>query len=414
MSKKSNNPDAIKKYTRDLRDKFEAEEILSSKEIENLQKKYNLSLEDLSIIKKLADDSYIKAKENFELGDWDNSISNIEESIYKCPLEIEYLELYFNILLEKNKLLGDDKTDSQNIDLVLKRVANISKLHYYKLKKQTKEKVKFNKKILLFLIIPVVIVLFILFILFSPTKKEDIKTVFNNNYPELNPDEVVTEIDIVHHKSKLQLEVIKSKLSGDINSFLYQLQFYVFSELDNITEVSGQIEIYDRSSMILYTEDFHSPKDTNYFLNEKIPFSINVNSHRNIPNIKSVKIKVDKIVSTKGVEREVGEVVDIILPNNRLWKLTLNETDYKITKGVVNNYLTIGLLLTNSDSSKINYIDGSLQWLDEYNLVTEEVDIILIDNQDIPLERNSSRLIKKTIEIKNITSTYRVKIGNIK
>ncbi len=417
MDKKSNNPQGIKKYAGELRDLLEADNILTTKQLITLQEKYELSPDDVLKVELLAATSYESAKSDFEYGNWDKAFTNIEEALYKFPVNLDYLELYFLIVIESRKLLGDESKDQTNLDLILKRIQKIDKKVYKKLSKKIKtvkikktEKQSFNKLWLLtiLLVIPI-------FFIFKSIGTEPGYKIPNQEFtPQLDPGEIFVDTKIIRHPSQPVINVVESNIEGTLNSFIYTLKFYISSEIENLTSVKGNIIWYDKAGIKIYSEEFTSPKHTEYYLNEMIPISFIKSSLRDKPSIDKVIIEIETIESMKGIEREELTKIDTIFPIGRSWDLVIEEENYLITEGVTKNYLSLNLLLKNSDIREITRLKGQIEWIDEYNIVVSSSNINFISIDDIPLNNKFYRVINKTFEVSELTPDYRIKISEIK
>ena len=409
MAKNVEDPEALKKYIHELREILENEVILDSKKINNLKDKYQLTVSDIEKINNLAEESFSKATEAFEYGEWDKALTLIEEALFKSPLNTDFLKLYFKIVTESRKLLGVQSKDQVNLELILKRIQKLNTKMYKELKKeQLILKNKISKKWLLLLL-----VLIPIFILFIPIKKTESSNLTNTYVSKLPPGEILVYKNILRHTSQLKIDVLESKVKSSNSSFIYNLNFYVFSEVENIIKIEGNIEIYDKNNIVLYKSDIESPNGIEYFKNEKIPFKITLNSFRDSPNFGNVKININSIQSSKGQDREDKKKIQLLLPLNKNWKIDLQENLFLRTKGVTKEYLTIDFIFFNNSKYKIKKMTGYFEWMDEYNIVKESVFLTLIDYTDLPVEQNSKRITKKTFEIKNITDNYRFRIEEL-
>lgn len=410
MDEKSLNPQGIKKYTAELRVLLEAENILTTGIITTLQEKYKLSPEDILIVESLATSFYKSAKSDFEFGNWDKALTHIEEALYKSPINLDNLELYFLIVTDSRKLLGDESKDQTNLDLILKRIQRIDKKIYHKLSKQIKtERKSFNK--LWYLTILLLIPLFFMFKSINTKKNIVPNKVFS---PQLKPGEILVDTKILRHPAQLVIDIVESKLESTLDSYIYNLKFYLSSEKKNITSVKGNIIWYDISGIKIYSEKFESPKRTEYYINEMIPITFKKSSHRDSPSIDKIIIEITAIESTKGIERGDLQKIETIFPVGKQWDLIIEEEKYLMTEGVTKNYLTLNLIVKSSDIRDITTLNGRIEWVDTYDIVVSSSNINFINKDDIPLDNKYYKIIYKTFEIGQITPNYRIKISEIK
>ncbi|MGL1891730.1 MAG: hypothetical protein OCD02_08885 [Spirochaetaceae bacterium] len=412
MDKKSNNSNNLKSYTRELRDLVLNNKITSLNDLTILKNKHKLEVEDLDKIDELANLNYDSAKNDFEFGDWNKALTNIEEAMYKTPFNSNILELYYMILAEKNRVIGDDSTDLESLDLVIKKIKIVDKKLYRKLKKLNNNKVKkkIKKLWLLIFLLPIIIMLFVIFV---PKQSNNITTNYSTN-SNLSPGEIKTEVKKFYHTSEPHIVIIESKMNQGTNNFLHELSFEVVSETENILYLEGFVKWFDKDNNILINEKFSTPQLIEYYKNETIPFSITKSALRNSPNISLILIEITKIESAPGKEREKLKPLEFILPINIKRKIEIHEIEYTITTGVTSNYLTFAVLLSNKSKEQINIFEGQLEWYDEFNILKYAKNIKLMTKKDLPLKFGEKRVIYKIFELDGVvTQNYRFNILDI-
>lgn len=410
MDKKSNNPENIKKYTFELRELVDNSDLLTPEMVKKLQKKFDLSDDELLKIEVLVDKKIAEAENYYDYGEWNKAIDSIEEASYKAPFNKRILKLYYKIINEKISILGEKPGEESIVKNILNRINLTDRFLYKKLLKERKGKNKVNRA-LLFLLIPVIIVP-IYFIL--PRK---VKTVDNIPKKDILTSRIgKRDIEVkyipINSRSSIKIELKESLLDGTKDNFLYKLKFFLYSEDENIINVKGDINWLNFNQEVIYKESFSSQKDLEYYIEEKIPVSYSKTSHRLSPDFYSVKIEITDSVTAPGKKRGKLREIKTLNSGSNTLKLSVNEANFIITRGVTSNFLSLTLLLSNNSSDTINFLSGDLEWVDDYNSVVFSRSITLISKDDIPLEPNKRLLKSIIIELdKDITPNYRVNIG---
>lgn len=410
MEKETNNSEGIKKYTREIRTLLENEGLLTLNELKQIHEKYVLGKDDLDKVEDLAIKLYEKAKSDFDFGSWDSALSNIEAAFYKSPFNIEILVLYCKTIIESRNF-SEKKKEQIPLEPILLRLQQVDKREYTNIKKSIKESnnKSFNKLFLLFLLlllIPIFLVLKENFI------KDDIAISPKYNMErQLVNGEVPITIKNKTHPADLNINVVKSKLESGSRGFLYNLQFTISSEKENLLQVKGDIIWLNRSGNTIFSEPFIAGDTQEYFLNETIPVSYNKNSLSNNPDLFEVIIKINEIISLPGRLRPELKEIQYTIPNGKYRKLNFKQGEYIITEGVVSNYLSLTIILTNSDTTDISHLSCNILWYDDYDIVQTSNTLELISKDDIKLKMKESRTIHKTIELKgDITPNYKYEV----
>ncbi len=414
MDEKSRDPESIKHYTLELRELIDNDVVLSIQDINKLQKKYNISKSDLEKVENIALNHYQNAQENFVNGNWDNAFISIEEAIYKSPINIKILELYYNILNESSSFYGSEESNAKSLNLLLMRVKKVNKKLFKKLLK-SKEKDKtnkknfnFKKKYLFFLIVLIIPLPFFL------TKKPENKVLTEYQRTTfLPPGEILVEIKPLRHTAQPVISVIESRISGTEDNFVYNLLFNVKSEKENITFLKGSIHWYDKKGSEIVTDEFESIKGNEYFLNELIPFSYMKNSHREFPSISKIVIEIKQIETLKGRERTEGKNIYTIFSGGFQDRIEVSENRFLITEGVTTNYLSLVLTVKNLQNKEISILNGDIEWIDDYNIVKSRININFISVKELPVKAKEKRVLFKTFEISEITDNYRINIKDM-
>lgn len=413
MEKETNNSEIIKKYTREINTLLENDGLLTHKELIKIHEKYELNKDDLDKVEDIAIKFYEKAMSDYDFGNWDSALSNIELAFKKSPFNIEILILYCKILIENSKF--SDTNQLQVLESVLSRLQQIDKKEYIKLKKvlKTNKKRGFNKLFLLFLLI---LFIPIFFILKPHTTKQ--KILSNPQYiPEKKPinGEIPITIQNKFHPSNLKIKIIKSKLESSNTNFLFNLQFLISSDKENILEVKGDIIWLDKNSSIIYSEPFTAGDNKEFYINELIPVTYTKSSLRGEPDLYDVIIKINEITSLPGKERSGLKEIEYTLPSGIFRKLSFKQGEFNLTEGVVSKYLSFTIIITNDDNKDINNLSCNIVWIDDYDIIQTSNSLDLITNNDIKLEPNESRIIHKTIELNDdITQDYKLEVVKIK
>ncbi len=409
MLRDNDNTENLKKYTRELRELIEDYNVLSLKELNKLQNKNILSSDDIEIIENMALESFDKAKDDFDNGDWDQAISKIEDAMCKSPFNKEILKLHFEIITEKNKIFKSDNDDNITTDLLLKRIIQIDKGLYNKLRKvnRVKKNIKINK--LWFFALLILIPIF--FIFRSLNYKEQKVNAQSLKANQKLFGEILVKTNNMPHTSEPEIEIVNSDLIRNKNNFLYRLDYSLKSQKENIIYIEGIIHWLNIYGNEIYSEDFKTPKNIEYFLNEEITFTHIKTSQRESPNLDSVLIEITKIISSPGKERDILKEVIVTKQNGITSKITIYEASYIITEGVISNYLSLVLIIKNRGREPIKQLNGSIIWTDELNNILTEIPVKLLTRSEVPIEANEQRLFFKTIEINSaISSKYKIVI----
>lgn len=412
MDKKSNNPDNLKNYTNELRDLIDSYETLSQNQLSKLKKSYNLSEEDQEIILNFIDKKISEASNFYDYGEWEKATNSIEEANYKDPFNKETLLLYYKILMEKTSLLGERSDEKKLLPILLKRISMVDKNLHTRLVKDLKSK-KESKISKLWLLLLLVLII-PLAILFRPKKSTPIEYGSNKNVniSYLGVREIDVNYEALRHESKLEIEVVNSVIDGTSSNFFYSLDFYLSSKEQNILSVEGEILWLDADSNIIYRDIFKSKEGEEYYLKENIPISYIKTSHRLSPNLYSIVIKVNDIISGQGKERTLIKEVPVLFNSSNTFSITIDETSFEITTGVTSKYLGLGLIITNKFNKSITILKGSIEWVDEFGRIKNSEAITLISKSDVPLEPGGSRSIFRVLELDNsITNDYRINIS---
>lgn len=412
MDKKSNNPEQLKKYTRELRDLIDSYKVLSVNEISKLKKKYSLSEEDETQLSTIIDRKINEANRHYEYGEWQKAVEAIEEANYKDPFNKEVIILYYNICKEKSAILGSSADDQQIMNLLLKRLSMVDKNLYKKIVKTKNEKSSRSKiskmwfLLLLLLIIPIVIIL--------PGKGQpDTRELLNDptNFQHNGKREITVSYKGLNHPSAIKLVVKKSILEGFKNNFFYTLLFQLSSSEQNITRIEGKLLWYNYENSLIFEEEFSTQNGIEYYLNEVIPFSYFKTSQRVSPDLDSVHIEITKIESNPGKKRENTKPVECLVSGIKSHKISIEEAGYQITEGVSSRYLSLILILHNTGNKPLVELKGDIEWVDNYDLTTIYKKINLIKKMDMPLEPGDKRTVYKVLELDDdITDSYRINL----
>lgn len=412
MEEESDSFEAIKKYTRELRNLIENEKLLTLSDFKSIQSKYVLSKDDIDKVEDIAIKSYEEAKSNYDFGNWDTALSSIEEAFYKSPFNIEILVLYCKILIENNKFSEKDDL-SEKINPILGRLNQVDKKEFNKIKNIIKsDKKKINKIVFIpLIIVPILLIIFIIKI--SGTEKEFVEQEYIFKDAIVNGEIPVT-IDSKNHTSEIKIDILKSKLDSSSRNFLYNLQFLIHSEKENLVEINGEIIWLDRSDNVIFSEPFYAGDKNEYYLNEKIPVTYSKNTLINSLDLYNIIIKIDSIISLPGRDRANLSDIQFKLPDGIYRDLSFKQGEFYFTEGVVSNYLSITIILTNNDIKPLNTLKGNIVWLDDYDIVKTSNTIDFITGDDIVLNTNESRKLHKTIELNgDVTSKYILEIVTI-
>ncbi|OQY40358.1 MAG: hypothetical protein B6229_02030 [Spirochaetaceae bacterium 4572_7] len=415
MEKKSNNQNNLKKITTQFRELVDKGTLLSKKDVTELYKRYEITEEQKEKLETMASNNFQEATTLFSYGEWDKASASIEEAIYKSPINTDYLKLYYDILKEKYSLL--DNNDAVDIlDIILKRINLLDKQIYKSIIKKNKIKKnrvkKTSRKIsklwfltLLLLVIPALLLI-----------KESIEPIqykaLNSPKSPNNKGPKVIPVELYRNSLSrdIELSVKKSLLERYSNSYVYTLYFYMFSELNNTTSITGNITWLDKNGNTIFSEHLEKKDNIEYYINELIPFSYIKNSHSESPDLDSIVITITDIIQSKGKERTPLTPIDTIYNIHSKEVIELNEASISITKGIVNNYLTLTLLINNiSRNTIISNLHGTIEWYDDFNIIQFSGELDLIEDSDVPLEPKATRLIRRVIELNgDITQTYKI------
>lgn len=410
MAKKSNNPEQLKKYTRELRDLIDSYKILSVSEINKLKKKYNISEEDESQLSLIIDKKINEANSYYEYGEWQKAVESVEEANYKDPFNREVIVLYYRICREKSSVLGSKPDDEKIMELLLKRLSIVDRNLYKKIIKEEKEKKEFKLNKLWFLLL-LLLVIPIIILIPRKNKPENGPQTRSTEFKHSANREIRVKYNKLHHPSNLKILVEKSILEGFKNNYFYTLQFHLSSSDQNITKVKGNIIWYNHNNIEIFRDTFISQKGVEYYLNEKIPFSYFKTSQRESPDLDSLHIEVTNIESGPGRERTDMKEVDTLVSGGKTHKLSIKEAEYLITEGVTSRYLSLTLIIYNTGNKTINELKGNIEWFDEYEITQTEKVIEIIKNIDMPLKAGENRTIHKVFEIeRDITDYYRINL----
>lgn len=410
MAKKSNNPEQLKNYTRELRDLIDSYNALSLTEINKLKKKHNINEDDESQLSMIIDKKITEASNFYEYGEWKKAVDSIEEANYKDPFNKEVILLYYKICREKSSILGSKPDDNKTMELLLKRLSILDRNLYKKILSSEKKNkdVKLNKLwflLLLLLIIPVIIIL--------PDKKDrgSDATVNVTDFRHTANREISIKYKKLHHPSNLKIVVKKSVLEGFKENYFYTLQFHLSSTEENITKVEGELYWYNHEGIKIYQDSFTTQKGIEYYLNEIIPFSYFKNSQRESPDLDYVDIEITNIESNPGKERSNLKEIDTQVSGLQTHKLSIMEAEYKITEGVTSRYLSLILIIHNTGREAINELKGNIEWIDNYDMTLSVKKIDFIKNIDMPLDSGEKRTIYKVFEINSeITENYKINL----
>lgn len=415
MDKQEDNTEVIKKYTRELRNYIENDGMLLLNELKQLQEKYVLTRDDIDKVEDIAIKLFEKAKTDYDFGDWDSALTNIEEAAYKSPFNLELLILHIQILIENNKISEKNNNYAEQIEPLLKRLQQVDKKEFKNISNSIKQnnKKKINKLWLLLLLL-LIIPLFFIFISKNNNKNTIILPKPLVNQAPINGI-IPVNIKKLVHPSELHLDIIESKLNIGSNNFLYTLKFEVSSAKENLIQVHGDIIWFDRNGLEIFRDVFIAGKSEEFFINEKIPVIYNKSSLRGDPDLYDIEVKINEIISLPGRERDELDEIEYILPDGQYRELLFKKAKYTITEGVISNYLSLSLIVENRDSRPIKELLGSIIWVDDYDIVHSKNELILITTDDITLLSGAKRTIHKTIELdKNITPDYKIEIERIK
>lgn len=412
MDEKSNASEVIKKYTRELRSLLENEKLLAFNELKLLQDKYVLTKDEIDKVEDFANIFYEKAKSDYDFGNWDSAIENIEEASYKSPFNTEILILYCMISLERSKLY-EEKNNTKHFEIELKRLQQVDKNEYKKIKKiiNKNNPKKINK--LWFLLILLLLPL-IFFYINNNEKTTDFVKIEKPMRILLN-GEIAVDIINKAHPSNPEIKVIKSKLQKSKDNSLYILQFYISSKKDNIIAANGDITWMDKNNIAIYNEGFSIPRNIEYYINENIPISYSKSSLSGSLNLSKVVLKINEISTMPGKRRENLSSVEFSLPHDHSWDMTIDQVEYHITKGVVSDYLTLSLRINNNGSKDMSELIGKIEWMDDYNIVTSSSNLNFLTVNNVPIEKKDNRIIYKTFELNGkTTSEYKITISRIR
>lgn len=408
MDKKSNNPEKLKQYTNQLRDMVDSYDVLSKNDLRSLRKSYDLSEDDLIIIENFIDKKITEATNYFEYGEWDNAINAIEEANYKDPFNKETLKLYYDILMEKTQLLGQKPDDKKVLNLILKRLSMVDRHLYNRLVKESKSSNKKISKLWLLSFIVLVIPVLIFFPRDNKiTKEGNLKTNFINH---LGEREIAVNYIPLHHESDLQFQLKSSTLDGNSSNYYYTLNFYLFSEEHNIMKVKGLIKWIDFESKVILTEDFET-SNIEFYKKELIPISYRKTSHRLTPNLDNIVIEIKSIISSTGKDRVILKEIPVFNNGANTFSVKIKEAGFFVTSGVSSKYLSLDLLIDNTSSEVLDTLIGELEWLDDFSRVISKNKLELLNNTDVPIYQNETRLINRVIELEDSSiSSYRINI----
>ena len=409
MGKNEDRSNNLKKYTRELREQVQNYNILSKKGIRSLQTKFHLSKDDIKRIEDLAVENCLKAKQLYLDGDWDNAIKTIEEGMNKSPLNRKIIEQHIIILYEKNKIFSTENDDESMIQLLLKRLFRVDKLLFLRLKNRYRNIKKIKKKTLLMLLIPLFILILLPILYFASINKGK-----DNN--EISPPprvvangEIFVEFDN-HIFNDMKLEVLKSVMSRSKDNFLYNLQFSLSSEDYNIKQITGYIEWYDNKKNLIYSEEFQTDTNVEYFLHEQITYNYTKTSLRQSPNLFFVSIKLQDVEQVDGKERTDLKLITLDL-ESKTNLVDFYEYSIEIIQGVISNYISTVIIVHNRSDKSIKNLIGQLVWLDNNDMELHSNYMNFIDSEDVPLKSKERRTLFNIIEIENdITPNYRIVI----
>ncbi len=327
----------------------------------------------------------------------------------KSPLNRKIIEQHIIILYEKNKIFSTENDDESMIQLLLKRLFRVDKLLFLRLKNRYRNIKKIKKKTLLMLLIPLFILILLPILYFASINKGK-----DNN--EISPPprvvangEIFVEFDN-HIFNDMKLEVLKSVMSRSKDNFLYNLQFSLSSEDYNIKQITGYIEWYDNKKNLIYSEEFQTDTNVEYFLHEQITYNYTKTSLRQSPNLFFVSIKLQDVEQVDGKERTDLKLITLDL-ESKTNLVDFYEYSIEIIQGVISNYISTVIIVHNRSDKSIKNLIGQLVWLDNNDMELHSNYMNFIDSEDVPLKSKERRTLFNIIEIENdITPNYRIVI----
>ena len=410
MEKKSNNQNNLRKITAQFRELIDKNSILSKKDVSELYKKYEITDDQKEKLETIAFNNFHEATTLFSYGEWDKAGASIEEAIYKSPINIDYLKLYYEILKEKHSLI-DNNSSLEILDIILQRIRVLDSHIYKSLIKEhrnKKTKRKISKWWLLTLLLLIIPSLLLIKNSIKPAKYRAL------NSPKSAKDIYPKNISVRLYKNTLSrninIKVQKSSLIRYSESYEYSLNFYMFSESNNTISITGTITWLDESGNTIYSEHLEKEDNIEYYTNEFIPFSYKKSSHSAPPNLDKIIITITNIIQAKGKTRINLSPIETSYNIYNKDIIELKEVSVFITKGIVNNYLTINLFVNNiSNNTIISNLHGTIEWYDDFNITQSSGEFDLLEESDIPLTPGDSRLIRRIIELNGeLTQSYKI------
>lgn len=402
MDEKPDQSDNLKVYIRALKQILENGKSLTLPEYKQLMEQYQLSEAEIDRLEELAQIQLNDAETHYESGNWDICLKTIEEASVKSPFNKKILHLHIQTLNECIKFSEENSYYVEQKQLVLLRLKEVDRKSF---KSQSKKPVKIPHSV--FILVPILIIGSALFLLLYEPPVESSET--TETYTPTIIDGVVVEHRYNIEQFNPKVTIVENKVKKFSGTFQYNLKLLLSSDSYNISNLEGELKLYDRDNHILVSTPFTSNRGHRYFKNEELPIVVTLNSLREGPDIRKAVLDYSIIERSKSQERT--NLIPLTLTNSPHNRLEILEYNYNLIEGINTTYMEWELILDNRSTLPIEQLKGEIEWYDSNMIVVSSYSITLLDGSSITLNSGSKRFIYRVIELpETITGNYRLRI----
>lgn len=402
MDEKPDQSDNLKVYIRALKQILENGKSLTLPEYKQLMEQYQLSEAEIDRLEELAQIQLNDAETHYEAGNWDICLKTIEEASVKSPFNKKILHLHIQTLNECIKFSEENSYYVEQKQLVLLRLKEVDRKSF---KSQSKKPVKIPHSV--FILVPLLIIGSALFLLLYEPPVESSET--TETYTPTIIDGVVVEHRYNIEQFNPKVTIVENKVKKFSGTFQYNLKLLLSSDSYNISNLEGELKLYDRDNHMLVSTPFTSNRGHRYFKNEEIPIVVTLNSLREGPDIRKAVLDYNIIERSKSQER--NNLIPLTLTNSPNNRLEILEYNYNLIEGINTTYMEWELILDNRSTLPIEQLKGEIEWYDSNMIVVSSYSITLLDGSSITLNSESKRFIYRVIELpETITGNYRLRI----